>query len=189
MTVAQKYMKAAGYPSGKYTGCQGHDRRQQRRPGSAGDADRPERAQALGSRRRSRPSRSRRCTRSSAATSRRRSTCARRPAGSRTSPTRYAVLFVPFSGQAIVPINNTNWALLERPEGQRRDRPRRDDQGREPAPSGVRQGRQDDHLDSAAAIPEVWADNALLQGFEDPRRARPLERRLGPVVHVADELG
>ena len=30
-------------------------------------------------------------------------------------PDPYAALFVPFSGQAIVPINNENWSLLNDP--------------------------------------------------------------------------
>ena len=31
-------------------------------------------------------------------------------------PDPYAALFVPFSGQAIVPINNSNWAVLNDPK-------------------------------------------------------------------------
>ena len=39
-------------------------------------------------------------------------------------PDPYAALFVPFSGEAIVPINNSNWAEPQRPGGQQGDRQR-----------------------------------------------------------------
>ena len=39
-------------------------------------------------------------------------------------PDPYSVLFVPFSGKAIVPINNANSALAQRSEGELRDRQR-----------------------------------------------------------------
>jgi peptide/nickel transport system substrate-binding protein len=78
-------------------------------------------------------------------------------------PDPYAALFIPFSGQAIVPINNSNWAVLNDPK----------------VNNGLNSGAgitsQSQRLqafakvdkqivDDAAAVPEVWANNALLEG-------------------------
>ncbi len=118
MTVAKKYMKAAGYPSGKYTGS--HDGRRS----SAAT-----------------PTRARRRCRSSSRASRAlgfKTTIKAVPQQTMYSkfcgyvkahvnvcptagwiedfPDPYAALFVPFSGHAIVPINNSNWAVLNDPK-------------------------------------------------------------------------
>lgn len=78
-------------------------------------------------------------------------------------PDPYAALFVPFSGQAIVPVNNSNWPVLNDPH----------------VNALINQGAATTNLaqryrvfaqadkaivDSAAAIPEVWANNPLVEG-------------------------
>jgi len=78
-------------------------------------------------------------------------------------PDPYAALFVPFSGEAIVPINNSNWADLNDPHVNKLI-----DQGA--AITGLAQRYQvfaqadKAVVDDAAAIPEVWSDNALVEG-------------------------
>jgi peptide/nickel transport system substrate-binding protein len=78
-------------------------------------------------------------------------------------PDPYATLFVPFSGEAVVPINNSNWAVLNDPKVNHAI----------DAAAAItsRQQRleafaQIDKMivDDAPAIPEVWSDNALLEG-------------------------
>jgi peptide/nickel transport system substrate-binding protein len=78
-------------------------------------------------------------------------------------PDPYAALFVPFSGEAIVPVNNSNWALLNDPvvnhlidEGAGISDLARRYQVFAQADKRI--------VDDAAAIPEVWANNALLEG-------------------------
>jgi peptide/nickel transport system substrate-binding protein len=78
-------------------------------------------------------------------------------------PDPYGALFVPFSGEAIVPINNSNWASLNDPNVNHLI-----DQGA--ATTNLSQRYQifaqadKAIVDDAAAIPEVWADNALVEG-------------------------
>jgi peptide/nickel transport system substrate-binding protein len=87
-------------------------------------------------------------------------------------PDPYAALFVPFSGEAIVPINNSNWAVLNDPavnKGIDAAATITDQTARLAAFAKVDKAIVDD----APAIPEVWADNALLKGtsvrgFLDP---------------------
>ncbi|MFL5822564.1 MAG: ABC transporter substrate-binding protein [Solirubrobacteraceae bacterium] len=78
-------------------------------------------------------------------------------------PDPYAALFVPFSGEAIVPVNNSNWAVLNDPKVNHAidsaaaitDLTQR-----------YKAFAQADKMivDTAAAIPEVWANNALVEG-------------------------
>jgi peptide/nickel transport system substrate-binding protein len=78
-------------------------------------------------------------------------------------PDPYAALFVPFSGEAIVPINNSNWAVLNDPKVNKGI----DDAA---AITDLTQRYQafakvDKMIvDDAPAIPEVWANNALVEG-------------------------
>jgi peptide/nickel transport system substrate-binding protein len=78
-------------------------------------------------------------------------------------PDPYAALFVPFSGEAIVPINNSNWAQLNDPAVNAQI-------DKAAGISNLQQRyqafAQADKMivDSAAAIPEVWSDNALVKG-------------------------
>ena len=78
-------------------------------------------------------------------------------------PDPYAALYVPFSGKAIVPINNSNWAVLNDPTVNKEI-----DSAAAIADPAARYKAfaQADKaiVDSAAAIPEIWSDNALLKG-------------------------
>ncbi len=78
-------------------------------------------------------------------------------------PDPYAALYVPFSGQAIVPINNSNWASLNDPAI---NDALNKDAGITNLTARYQAFAQVDKMivDSAAAIPEVWSDNALLEG-------------------------
>ena len=75
----------------------------------------------------------------------------------------YAALYVPFSGKTIVPINNVNWAVLNDPKIN-------DALDRAAAISNTQQRltafAQVDKMivDDAPAIPEVWANNPLVEG-------------------------
>ena len=78
-------------------------------------------------------------------------------------PDPYAALFVPFSGEAIVPINNSNWAVLNNPAINKAI----------DAAAAIQDHTQrltafakiDKMIvDDAPAVPEVWSDNALLEG-------------------------
>jgi peptide/nickel transport system substrate-binding protein len=78
-------------------------------------------------------------------------------------PDPYATLFVPFSGEAIVPINNSNWALLNDPKVNHLI-----DEGA--AISNLSQryavfAQADKQIvNDAPAIPEIWSTNAVLEG-------------------------
>jgi peptide/nickel transport system substrate-binding protein len=78
-------------------------------------------------------------------------------------PDPYAALYVPFSGQAIVPINNSNWASLNDPAI---NNALNKDAAITNLTARYQAFAQVDKMivDSAAAIPEVWSDNALLEG-------------------------
>jgi peptide/nickel transport system substrate-binding protein len=78
-------------------------------------------------------------------------------------PDPYATLFVPFSGEAIVPINNTNWPLLNNPAiNQAIDRAAAIDNQAQRLQAFANVDKM--IVDAAPAIPEVWASNALLEG-------------------------
>ena len=129
MTVATKYMKAAGYTSGKYTGS-----KTVQIVGSNADPG-PQEMQivqqgltALGFK-----------TSIKAVPQQTMYSkfCGYVKAQINTCPTvgwlqdfpdPYAALFVPFSGHAIVPINNSNWAMLNDPKVNDAIDQRRDDQ-------------------------------------------------------------
>ena len=78
-------------------------------------------------------------------------------------PDPYAALFIPFSGQAIIPINNSNWASLNDPKV---------NNGLNSAAGITNESQRlqafakvdKQIVDDAAAIPEVWANNALVEG-------------------------
>jgi peptide/nickel transport system substrate-binding protein len=78
-------------------------------------------------------------------------------------PDPYAYLYVPFSGKAIVPINNSNWAQEDNPK----INAAMDKAAAITDPAQRRQAWAD--IDKmlvmdAPAIPEIWARNALLKG-------------------------
>jgi peptide/nickel transport system substrate-binding protein len=78
-------------------------------------------------------------------------------------PDPYGALFVPFSGEAIIPINNSNWADLNDPKV---------NQAIDAASAITSEGprlaafaKADKMIvDDAPAIPEVWANNPLVEG-------------------------
>jgi peptide/nickel transport system substrate-binding protein len=164
MAVAQKYMKAAGYPSGKYTG-----NATVTIVGSNSDPG-PQEMQivqnglnALGFK-----------TSIKAVPQQTMYTkfCGYVKAKVTVCPTGgwiedfadpYAVLFVPFSGHAIVPVNNTNSALLNDPKVNNAI-----DQAATIANHTQRLAAfaQADKMivDDAPAVPEVWANNPLVEG-------------------------
>jgi peptide/nickel transport system substrate-binding protein len=78
-------------------------------------------------------------------------------------PDPYAYLYVPFSGKAIVPVNNVNWAVLDDPKinaAMDKAATITDEQARLKAWANV-----DKMITSTApAIPEIWASNALVKG-------------------------
>jgi peptide/nickel transport system substrate-binding protein len=78
-------------------------------------------------------------------------------------PDSYATLYVPFSGKAIVPVNNVNWAVLNDPKiNAAMDKA----SGiTDPAARHKAWAQVDKMITYAApAIPEVWATNALVKG-------------------------
>ena len=78
-------------------------------------------------------------------------------------PDPYAALFIPFSGEAIVPINNSNWAQLNDPainSAMDKASAITDESQRLAAFAKVDKMI----VDSGAAVPEIWANNALLEG-------------------------
>jgi peptide/nickel transport system substrate-binding protein len=78
-------------------------------------------------------------------------------------PDPYAYLYVPFSGKAIVPVNNSNWAVLNDPKinaAMDKAATITDRAQRLKAWANV-----DKMITSTApAIPEIWATNALVKG-------------------------
>jgi peptide/nickel transport system substrate-binding protein len=78
-------------------------------------------------------------------------------------PDPYGALFVPFSGEAIVPINNSNWAVLNDPKVNKaidQAAAITDETKRIQAFANADKMVTAD----APAIPEIWADNAELEG-------------------------
>jgi peptide/nickel transport system substrate-binding protein len=78
-------------------------------------------------------------------------------------PDPYAALFVPFSGEAIVPINNSNWGVLNDPKVNKAI----DDAAAITDPTKRLQAfAQADKLivEDAPAIPEVWDRDAEVEG-------------------------
>jgi peptide/nickel transport system substrate-binding protein len=78
-------------------------------------------------------------------------------------PDPYAALFVPFSGEAIVPVNNSNWAVLNDPKVNAAI-----DSAAAVSDLKARYAafaKADQMIvNDAPAIPEIWADNALVMG-------------------------
>jgi peptide/nickel transport system substrate-binding protein len=78
-------------------------------------------------------------------------------------PDPYAALFVPFSGEAIVPINNSNWAQLNDP--QVNAALNKAAAITNPSQRLTAFAQVDKMIvDAAPAIPEVWINNPLLEG-------------------------
>jgi len=78
-------------------------------------------------------------------------------------PDPYAYLYVPFSGEAIVPVNNVNWAQLDDPDINKA----MNAAAQVTDPAQRRKAWADINkmlVDAAPAIPEIWASNALVKG-------------------------
>jgi len=166
MTVATKYMKAAGYPSGKYTGSENV-----LIVGSNADPGPKEMQivqsglQALGFK-----------TTIKAVPQQTMYSkfCGYVKANVQVCPTAgwipdwpdgYAWLYVPFSGKAIVPVNNSNWAQLDDPKiNAAMDKAATIT---DPAERDKAWGDIDKMIaETAPAIPEVWSSNALVKGTQ-----------------------
>jgi peptide/nickel transport system substrate-binding protein len=80
-------------------------------------------------------------------------------------PDPYAYLYVPFSGKALVPVNNVNWAQLDDPK----INAAMDSAAQITDPAQRRQAwaNVDKMIVMAApAIPEIWAKNPLVKGTQ-----------------------
>jgi peptide/nickel transport system substrate-binding protein len=78
-------------------------------------------------------------------------------------PDPYAYLYVPFSGKAIVPVNNVNWAQLDDPK----INDAMDKAATITDPAERRQAWADIDkmlVEAAPAVPEIWSSNALVKG-------------------------
>jgi peptide/nickel transport system substrate-binding protein len=78
-------------------------------------------------------------------------------------PDPYAYLYVPFSGKAIVPVNNVNWAQLDDPainSAMDAAAQVKDPAQRREAWAAINKKL----VEAAPAIPEVWSSNALVKG-------------------------
>ena len=188
MAVAEKYMKAAGYPSGKYTGSATVTI-----VGSNSDPGPQEMQIVQNGLQRSwlqdhdqGRRRSRRCTRSSAAYvkahDQRR---ARRPAGSRTSPTRTRRCSCRSAARPSSRSTTPTGPVLNDPKVNDGDRQGRRDRRTRPSSASPRSRNVDKMIvDDAPAVPEVWVKQRPGRGLERPRCSRRLERRLEPVASV-----
>jgi len=80
-------------------------------------------------------------------------------------PDPYAMLYVPFSGKAIVPVNNSNWAELNDPAIN--DAMDKAAQITEQGPRIKAWAAVNKMIVAAApAIPEIWSSNALVKGSQ-----------------------
>jgi peptide/nickel transport system substrate-binding protein len=80
-------------------------------------------------------------------------------------PDPYANLYVPFSGNAIVPVNNSNWAQLDDPEINKA----MDAAAQVVDPAQRRKAWADVNkmiVMAAPAIPETWDSSALVKGTQ-----------------------
>jgi peptide/nickel transport system substrate-binding protein len=78
-------------------------------------------------------------------------------------PDPYAYLYVPFSGKALVPVNNVNWAQLDDPK----INDAMDKAATIADPAQRRQAWADIDkmlVEAAPAIPEIWSSNAIVKG-------------------------
>jgi peptide/nickel transport system substrate-binding protein len=78
-------------------------------------------------------------------------------------PDPYAALFVPFSGQAIVPVNNSNWASLNDPAVNNAINHAAGITNLQQRYAAFAQADKA-IVNDAPAIPEIWAQNALVEG-------------------------
>jgi peptide/nickel transport system substrate-binding protein len=166
MAVATKYMKAAGYPSGKYTG-----NAQVTIVGANSDPGPKEMQivqaglEKLGFKTTLKPVPQQTMYSKFCGYVKAKVNVCPTAGWIEDFPDPYSYLFVPFNGKAIVPVNNSNWAQLDDPKvnAAMADAAKVTEPGaRAKAWANV------DKLivDAAPAIPEIWASNALVKGSE-----------------------
>jgi peptide/nickel transport system substrate-binding protein len=166
MTVAKKYMKLAGFPSGKYTG-----NATVTIVGSNSDPGPKEMAivqsgmQALGFKTVLKPVPQQTMYSKFCGYVKAHITVCPTAGWIEDFPDPYAYLFVPFSGKAIVPVNNVNWAVLNDPKiNAAMDSAA---QVTDPTARNKAWANVDKLITLAApAIPEIWASNALVKGSQ-----------------------
>ena len=80
-------------------------------------------------------------------------------------PDPYAALFIPFSGQAIVPVNNSNWGMLNDPKVN--SALNQDAAISNPSQRYAAFAKVDKMItDDAVAIPEIFSSNAEMEGSQ-----------------------
>jgi peptide/nickel transport system substrate-binding protein len=80
-------------------------------------------------------------------------------------PDPYSALYIPFSGQAIVPVNNSNWGLLNDPKVN--SALNADAAINDPAKRDAAFAKVDKMItDDAVAIPEIYSSNAEMEGTQ-----------------------
>jgi peptide/nickel transport system substrate-binding protein len=164
MAVATKYMKAAGYPSGKYTGKEVISI-----VGSNADPGPKEMQivqaglEKLGFKTQLKPVPQQTMYSKYCGYVKAKVNVCPTAGWIEDFPDPYAYLFVPFNGKAIVPVNNSNWAQLDDPKvNAEMDKAA---QVTEPAARAKAWAEVDRLIvDAAPAIPEIWSSNALVKG-------------------------
>jgi peptide/nickel transport system substrate-binding protein len=166
LTVAKKYMKAAGYPSGKYTGG-----KTVQIVGSNADPGPKEMQvmqnalQSLGFKTTIKPVPQQTMYSKFCGFVKAHITSCPTAGWIADFPDPYAYLYVPFSGKAIVPVGNVNWAELNDPKinaAMESASAIKDHDQRMQAWANV-----DKMITSAApAVPMIWASNALVKGSQ-----------------------
>jgi peptide/nickel transport system substrate-binding protein len=164
MAVATKYMKAAGYPSGKYTG-----KARVLIVGSNADPGPKEMQivqaglEKLGFKTTLRPVPQQTMYSKYCGYVKAKVNVCPTAGWIEDFPDPYAYLYVPFNGKSIVPVNNSNWAQLDDPKINKA----MDDAAKITDPDARNKAWAEvDRMlvDAAPAIPEIWSSNALLKG-------------------------
>jgi peptide/nickel transport system substrate-binding protein len=164
MTVATKYMKAAGYPSGKYTGNEVVSI-----VGSNADPGPKEMQivqaglEKLGFKTQLKPVPQQTMYSKYCGYVKAKVNVCPTAGWIEDFPDPYSYLFVPFNGKSIVPVNNSNWAQLDDPKvNAEMDKAAT---VTDPAARAKAWAKVDKLIvDAAPAIPEIWSSNAVLKG-------------------------
>jgi peptide/nickel transport system substrate-binding protein len=166
LTVAQKYMKAAGYPSGKYTGSDkitivgaNSD------PGPKEMAIVQDSLQKLGFKTELKPVPQQTMYSKFCGYVKAHITMCPTAGWIEDFPDPYSMLYVPFNGNAIVPVNNVNWAVFDdKTVNDAMDKATTvtDPTARAKAWADVNK----QIVEKAPAIPAIWSSNALLKGTQ-----------------------
>lgn len=166
LTVARKYMKAAGYPSGKYTGSDkvlivGSNAD----PGPKEMAIVQDAAESLGFKTEVKPVPQQTMYSKFCGYVKAKITMCPTAGWIEDFPDPYSMLYVPFNGNAIVPVNNVNWAVFDDPQvnaAMDKATAVTDPSARAKAWADVNKMI----VEKAPAIPAVWSSNALVKGTQ-----------------------